>query len=193
MKESVEVQKLRVILGAGKTTSDGWIATQEEELNLLSKQDWLNCFEAESIDALLAEHVWEHLTYEEGIAAAKNCYNHLKPGGYIRCAVPDKNFRNDWYQNMVKIGGPGPIDHPAATHKIVYDYKTLKQVFESAGFDVSLLEYCDEDGNFHFTYWNEEDGKIGRSLRFDTRNSLEKLGMVSLIIDAKKPLVIQVK
>lgn len=42
MKESVEVQKLSVILGAGKTTSDGWIATQEDELNLLSKQDWMN-------------------------------------------------------------------------------------------------------------------------------------------------------
>lgn len=193
MKESVEVQKLRVILGAGKTTADGWIATQEDELNLLSKQDWMNRFEGKSIDAILAEHVWEHLTYDEGIVAAKNCYHYLKPGGYIRCAVPDKNFRNDWYQNMVKVGGPGPIDHPAATHKIVYDYKTLKQVFESAGFEVSLLEYCDEDGNFHFTYWNEDDGKIGRSLRFDTRNSLEKLGMVSLIIDAKKPLVIQVK
>lgn len=36
MKESVEVQKLRVILGAEKTTADGWIATQEDELILLS-------------------------------------------------------------------------------------------------------------------------------------------------------------
>jgi predicted SAM-dependent methyltransferase len=105
----------------------------------------------------------------------------------------NKNFRNEWYQNMVQIGGPGPVDHPAASHKIVYDYKTLINVFESAGFQVSLLEYCDEKGDFHFTYWNEKDGKIGRSLRFDTRNSIEKLGMVSLIIDAKKPIIIKNK
>lgn len=39
-------------------------------------------------------------------------------------------------------------------------------------------------------YWNELDGKIGRSLRFDTRNQDGKLGMVSIIIDAKKPIVI---
>ena len=39
-------------------------------------------------------------------------------------------------------------------------------------------------------YWNELDGKIGRSLRFDTRNKDGKLGMVSIIIDAKKPIVI---
>lgn len=37
------------------------------------------------------------------------------------------------------------------------------------------------------------DGKIGRSFRFDTRNSIEGLGMVSIIIDAKKPLIIKNK
>lgn len=62
--------------------------------------------------------------------------------------------------------------------------------FEKAGFVVDLLEYCDENGTFHYKYWNELDGKIGRSLRFDTRNKDGKLGMVSIIIDAKKPIVI---
>lgn len=184
---------MRVILGAGQTRYEGWVATQEEELNLLCLSDWNKLFAAESIDALLAEHVWEHLTFEEGIEAATNCYKYLKPGGYIRCAVPDRNFRNEWYQNMVQVGGPGPADHPAATHKIVYDYEKFIHVFESAGFQVSLLEYCDENGDFHYTYWNEEDGRIGRSFRFDTRNSMEKLGMVSIIIDAKKPLIIKEK
>ena len=68
----------------------------------------------------------------------------------------------------------------------VYDYKTLVSVFEQVGFEVELLEYCDENGVFHYKYWNEKDGRIGRSFRFDTRNSEEKLGMVSIIIDAKK-------
>jgi len=182
---------MKIIIGAGETSYDGWISTQEKDLNLLSTFDWDKISPLVSIDAMLAEHVWEHLTYEEGVEAAKNCFDRLKPGGYIRCAVPDRNFRNDWYQNMVQVGGPGPADHPAATHKIVYDYKTLKAAFESAGFQVTLLEYCDENGDFHYSYWNEKDGRIGRSFRFDTRNSLEKLGMVSIIIDAKKPLVIK--
>jgi len=182
---------MRVIIGAGNTKYDGWVSTQESELNLLCIEDWDRLFARNSIDALLAEHVWEHMTYEEGIEAAKNCFKYMKHGGYIRCAVPDKNFRNKWYQNMVQVGGPGPADHPASSHKIVYDYKTFKQVFESAGFEVSLLEYCNENGDFSYTYWNEMDGKIMRSLRFDTRNSYQKLEMVSLIIDAKKPLVIK--
>lgn len=91
---------------------------------------------------------------------------------------------------IVKVGGNGDPNHSAYTHKIVYDYKTLCAAFEKAGFVVDLLEYCDENGTFHYKYWNELDGKIGRSLRFDTRNKDGKLGMVSIIIDAKKPIVI---
>lgn len=181
---------MKVILGAGQTTLDGWLRTQESDLNLLSDDGWNRLFTPESIDALLAEHVWEHLTLSEGVEAARRCFRYLKPGGYLRCAVPDRNFRNAWYQQMVQVGGPGPADHPAATHKIVYDWKTLIDVFAAAGFEVSLLEYCDDQGHFHYTYWNEADGRIGRSFRFDTRNSRESLGMVSLIVDAKKPLII---
>ncbi len=131
------------------------------------------------------------MTKEEGIKAAQICYKFLKDGGYIRCAVPDKNFKSEWYQNMVKVGGPGPKDHPAASHKILYDYTELVYVFEQAGFAVELLEYCDEQGNFHYKYWNPDDGKIGRSFRFDTHNSENSLGMVSIIIDAKKPKIIR--
>ena len=111
----------------------------------------------------------------------------------MRVAVPDKNFHNQWYQNMVKIGGNGDPNHPAFSHKIVYDYKLLKSVFEKAGFEVELLEWCDENGDFHYKYWNESDGKIGRSFRFDTRNSAQKLGMVSIILDAKKPIIVNSK
>lgn len=182
--------QLRVILGAGETTQDGWISTQEDELNLLKPEDFDRLFGPESVDAFLAEHVWEHMTDQEGRQAAANCYVALKPGGYIRCAVPDAYFRNEEYQQMVQVGGPGPTDHPAASHKIVHDYRSLASVFESAGFEVSLLEYCDEGGDFHFTWWNPEDGRIGRSYRFDTRNSSERLGMVSVILDARKPLII---
>lgn len=51
---------------------------------------------------------------------------------------------------IVKVGGNGDPNHPAYTHKIVYDYKTLCVAFEKAGFVVDLLEYCDENGTFHY-------------------------------------------
>lgn len=169
---------MKLIIGAGANEYNGWKTTQEDELDVLRIECFEALFEESSIDAMLAEHVWEHMTEEEGRIAASNCFRYLKPGGYIRCAVPDANFDNEWYQNMVQIGGPGPVDHPAYSHKIVYDYKTFVNVFEQAGFVVNILEYCDESHKFHYKYWNEADGKIGRSFRFDTRNSKDALGII---------------
>lgn len=180
---------MKLIIGAGQTNLEGWYSTQMEELNLLHRDDFKRILVSKA-SAMLAEHVFEHLTLDEGRVAAKNCFDFLEPGGYIRVAVPDRNFRNEWYQNMVKVGGDGDQNHPAFTHKIVYDYKQLVDVFTSVGFVVELLEYCDENGVFHYHYWNEKDGLIGRSYRFDTRNDGNQLGMVSIIIDAKKPLTI---
>lgn len=181
-------QEIRVVVGAGGTNNNpGWMHTQENELNLLVKDTWDRRFSPNSITAILAEHVWEHLTFDEGVQAAKICNEYLKPGGYIRCAVPDALFPNEDYQNIVQIGGPGPKDHPAASHKIVHSYKTLKNMFESAGFQVQLLEYCDENGEFYYTYWNEAKGFIYRSKRFDHRNQQGHMGFVSLIVDAIKP------
>jgi len=177
---------MKVIIGAGKTAYEGWISTQENELDLLNRSDFERMFAEEKPSAFLAEHVWEHMTFDNGCIAAKNCYDFLADGGYVRVAVPDANFRNERYQELVKVGGNGDPSHPAYTHKILYDYKTLRSVFEKAGFVVELLEYCDEGGAFHYSEWDEKDGKIGRSLRFDTRNKDGKLGMVSIILDAKK-------
>jgi predicted SAM-dependent methyltransferase len=51
------------------------------------------------------------------------------------------------------------------------------------------LEYCDEHGRFHYNQWLPADGPIYRSLLSDHRNRDGKLGFVSLIIDAHKPLL----
>jgi predicted SAM-dependent methyltransferase len=180
-------EPVRVILGAGDQQFDGWIPTQREQLDLLRREDWGASFGERAADALLCEHVWEHLTEEEGRYAARLCYEFLKPGGFLRCAVPDANFPNAAYQEMVQIGGPGPKNHPAADHKIVYDHRLFCEIFTSAGFSVDLLEYCDEQGRFHYHEWSAKDGPIYRSLLSDHRNKNGELGFVSLILDARKP------
>ncbi|TCM96590.1 putative SAM-dependent methyltransferase [Paenibacillus sp. BK033] len=179
--------EIRVVIGAGDYKNNPeWIQTQESDLDLLQRDQWAGRFKANTISAILAEHVWEHLDFNEGIEAAKICFEFLKPGGYVRCAVPDGYFPNEEYQRGVQIGGPGPADHPAASHKIVHTYKTLYSMFETAGFKVHLLEYCDENGIFHYNEWSEKKGLIYRSRRFDHRNKDGKLGFVSLIVDAVK-------
>ncbi|WP_225218731.1 class I SAM-dependent methyltransferase [Fictibacillus norfolkensis] len=179
---------MKVVIGAGEYNNNpNWLQTQESELNLLKRSDWERKFSGESLQAILAEHVWEHLTLEEGVEAAKICFDFLKPGGHIRCAIPDGFFPDKDYQMGVQIGGPGPKDHPAASHKIVHNYKTITSMFRKAGFSVTLLEYFDEKGDFHTQNWDESEGFIYRSMRFDHRNQNGKLGFVSLIVDAKKP------
>lgn len=180
--------EIKLVIGAGEYNNNlGWIHTQEEELNILDEYAWQNRFDVHSIKAILAEHVWEHLTYEEGVTAAKLCRNYLKPLGYIRCAVPDGYFPDESYQQIVQVGGPGPKGHPAASHKIVHTYQTIIRLFETAGFEVRLLEYCDENGEFHQQDWDGEDGVIFQSKKYDPRNQGDQLVFLSLIIDAIKP------
>lgn len=95
-------------------------------------------------------------------------------------------FHNEWYQNIVQVGGPGPKDHPATSHKVLYNYQNIVNPFKQVGFYVDLLEYCDEKGQFHFKEWDEKEGFVYRSKRFDHRNQEGKLGFVSLIIDVTK-------
>lgn len=179
---------LRVVVGAGEYDNNpDWMQTQETEVNLLKRDDWERRFKPDTLQAILAEHVWEHLSYDEGRNAATICFDFLQPGGYIRCAVPDGFFPDEDYQNGVQVGGPGPIDHPAASHKIVHTYRSLTRMFEEAGFRVDLLEWCDEEGQFHYKDWDESNGFIYRSKRFDHRNKNGRLGFVSLIVDAFKP------
>jgi predicted SAM-dependent methyltransferase len=175
-----------VIIGAGRQTWDGWTPTQGDELNLLDEGSWKRYFGDRKADALLCEHVYEHLTLEEGKIAAKTIYRYLRPGGFIRIAVPDRHFPDEDYQRSVQVGGPGPIDHPAADHKIVYGYKELKEVFVEAGFEVKLLECHDEYGNFHLNDWDVEKAPIYRSSKLDHRNQHGKIRFASLIIDAIK-------
>lgn len=174
---------LKIVVGASMTSQPGWISTQMEFLNLLRPNNWKRYFSKNPIDAILAEHVWEHLSREEGVLAANICFQYLKPSGYLRVAVPDGFHPDPDYIEYVEPGGVGP---GASDHKILYNYRTFNELFESAGFRVDLLEYFDENGQFHYKQWDPIDGMIRRSKRFDKRNSDRKFNYTSIILDARK-------
>jgi len=177
-------QAIRIVVGASGVADEGWLATNIEFLNLLKENDWTKFFEPGAVSAMLAEHVWEHLTEEEAVVAAQNCYKYLKPSGYIRVAVPD-GFRPDpSYIKWVRPDGIGP---GADDHKQLYTYRTLSDVFEKVGFRVELYEYYDETGNFHFKEWNPQDGMIRRSRKYDERNQHGEVRYTSIVLDAFKP------
>lgn len=173
----------KIVIGAGGVVPDGWIGTEIDQLNLLSADDWETFFSPQSIDALMAEHVWEHLTENEGRIAAGMCFRYLKPGGNLRIAVPDGLHSDSAYIEYVKPGGTGA---GADDHKILYTYKSMQTMLQEAGFKVDRLEYFDDDRCFRANPWDVADGMIHRSIRFDNRNADGQPHYTSLIVDARK-------
>ena len=81
----------RICLAVGKNSHcmDGWIAAKNDEIDVVEVTSWSNFFQKSSVDAILAENVWEHLSQSEGRIAARNSFQFLRPGGNLRLAVPD--------------------------------------------------------------------------------------------------------
>jgi predicted SAM-dependent methyltransferase len=183
VKKAAQQPVVKIVVGASNVFEKGWIATEIDFLNMLNEKDWQYFFNENGVDAILAEHVWEHLYPAEALQAAKFCYKYLKPGGYLRVAVPDGNHPDKSYIDYVKPGGAGD---GADDHKMLYTESTFRKLFEEAGFTVHMLEWFDENGEFHAEHWDKDDGMIWRSKQFDQRNADGKLNYTSLIIDAVK-------
>lgn len=174
---------INVIIGSENTKLINWISTEQSFLDLTNKNHWEKYFKHNSISAIFAEHVWEHLTPEDAKTALENCYYYLKPKGCIRIAIPDGFHPNQNYIDLVKVNGTGLGAHD---HKVLYNYKSISEILTTIGYQVELLEYFDETGQFHFKNWNDDRGHVYRSSRYDKRNSNGQLNYTSLIIDGIK-------
>jgi predicted SAM-dependent methyltransferase len=176
----------RIVIGSGASQIDGdWVSTDREFLDLLKSADWQRFFQPNTIAAMLAEHVWEHLTPEQGLQAARTCYYYLRPGGYLRLAVPDGFHPDPEYISWVKVGGKSPMQ-VANDHKVLYTYKSIRELLERAGFRTKLYEYFDENGVFQYQPWDPGAGMIRRSRFFDKRNKGGRLVFTSIVLDAIK-------
>lgn len=183
--------KIKVVVGSGGVYEKGWIPTNIETIDISNEDHWRKYFKKNSIEVILAEHVWEHLTVEKGRTAAKNIFKYLKPGGYIRIAVPDGYHPDPNYIKKVDVAIDLEELQNPESHKILYNYRSLKEVFEETGYRVQLLEYYDENGIFNYNEWDRMGGIIYRSSRYKfLRSDISILRMPnfsSLIVDVIKP------
>jgi predicted SAM-dependent methyltransferase len=180
----------KVIVGAGGAQQEGWISLEYDQLDIRSRDSWLQWFEPGTLDAVLSEHVLEHLYPDEAEQAAGNIYEFLRPGGYWRIAVPDGWNTDPKYLEETRPNGSGQArlsflrklwlppakDYP--DHKVHYNVESLAQLLHSAGFSVQPLEWFDCCG-FHRNEWESSDGYIKRS----TKGSLPYLWAVYLWSD----------
>lgn len=173
----------KIIIGAGDVPCPtSWVATNFEELDVESREDWKFLLGYKRLDNILSEHTFEHL--RAPWKAAKNMFEFLKPGGRVRVAVPDGFFPNPEYINEVKPGGTG---FGADDHVWLWNYMILSDLFKKEGFEIELVEYFDENGEFHQKAWSADEGMIRRSRNHDDRNTEEEIKYTSLIIDCIKP------
>ncbi|HKN82229.1 MAG TPA: methyltransferase domain-containing protein [Pyrinomonadaceae bacterium] len=180
-KQAATTRPLKVMLGAGPVRVPGWLQTDKELLDVTSQSDWSALFEPESIDSLLSEHMLEHLTETEARIALTECYRYLQPGGLFRIAVPDGYRRDAAY-----VAEASP---PNDGHQVLYNIDSLTALLQSVGFATTALEYFDAQEQFHAVPWDEKEGLIRRSARFDTQQDFRRgvLFYTSVIVDARKP------
>jgi predicted SAM-dependent methyltransferase len=128
-------------------------------LNLTKKLGFLD----DSVDAVYASHVWEHLYFEEALKLTEECYRILKPGGLLRLAVPNLKYHVETYLNSASEDAAlvlneqllyRPKSRPASTlmrlyiamadfhsHKFMYDAPYLMKIMKEAGFtEVTEME-----------------------------------------------------
>lgn len=176
-------EEINLIIGAGPTKYKGWFPTDIITLDVTNEDHFKKYFKKKKINKILAEHVLEHLTNDGLEVMIKNFFKYSDQNVNIRIAVPDGFHKDINYINIVK---PGGIGEGADDHKNLFNYRSLSALFEKYGFKVSLIDYWDEEGEFHHNYSNDENGTILRSFLNDRRNEAGKANYTSLIIDFYK-------
>ncbi len=171
---------VKIIIGAGQTRYPGWIATDMPAFDALNRKHWERLFPPQSLDRVLAEHVFEHLRPDQLGAFLAIAADYLAPGGRIRIAVPDGSHPDPAYIQRVKPGGSGV---GADDHKVLYTGESLGKALRDSGYQYRLLEHFDAAGNFQRRAWQAEDGFVQRSAEHDRRNAGGQLNYTSVIVD----------
>lgn len=176
---------MKIIVGAAETHQKGWLATNEQWLDITKEEDWYRYFKDEKrISHIVAEHVFEHLTLEEAKAALVNMSKRLTHDGRIRIAVPDGYNPDKVYIEHVDIGGVGD---DASDHKQLLNIDIIRKIMLDCELTPNHIEGYTRDGQLVQQIWLAQDGFIQRS----RQNKLVKKwqfpdAATSLIVDGMK-------
>jgi len=178
---------LKIILGAATTSQKGWLSTNEQWFDIRYEKNWEKLFKKKNIlSNILAEHVFEHLTYEELDSALSHANHYLKKGGKLRIAVPDGYNPSEEYIKNVNINGIGA---DAQDHKQLLNFDILNKLLIRNNFSCNILEGY-KNNELIQNKFNDFDGFIIRTrkrknINLDPDWFFEDSG-TSLIVDAIK-------
>lgn len=146
-------------IGAGPHRMAGWLKTDLSPTNLTTV--YLNAtkrfpFADETFDCVVAEHIIEHISYDEALRMLRECHRVLKKGGVARISTPDielthrlmhrplapelqryVSWSNGTFGRPDEIGSAihvvNRLQHEWG-HQFLYDAGTLTDAFRRAGF-----------------------------------------------------------
>ncbi|MGA2166497.1 MAG: hypothetical protein ABSH36_18805 [Solirubrobacteraceae bacterium] len=146
----------KVHLGCGQNRFEGWINVDiNRAVQPDVRLDLRGGFPAPpgSVGFIFSEHLFEHLTLEEGCRVFSDCHAALQAGGVMRIAMPDLRYVVERYIGGGDVGDLGPetrddvefrkIDSPARLlnfalrswgHVYLYDVDELTLRLRQAGF-----------------------------------------------------------
>lgn len=160
------MSRVSINLGCGTSAVPGWHNLDNSPTILLSRlpllgrrfapwpKDVRRCnalkglpFAGDSVDHIYSSHMFEHLTWEQSLVVAKECFRVLRPGGVLRIAVPDLRTMIERYQrdssdnasqgfvaSLHLRGTWRDILHPGANHAQMFDARSLLHLLRQAGF-----------------------------------------------------------
>ena len=152
--EKNSVRKLQI--GCQNAIIEGWLNTDLIPRN--RKVAYLDAtkkfpIKDQTFDYIFSEHMIEHIPYKRAQFMLKECYRILKIGGRIRISTPNLEFIASVYFNnskdvmdYINFSGKYLEDMPVSRttiinnffynwgHCFIYDFNTLKDIIEEAGF-----------------------------------------------------------
>lgn len=146
----------KIQFGCGENFIDGW-ENYDMEIDITKSLP----FNDNQIDAILAEHVVEHINIQDAWSFLEECHRILKKNGVLRIAVPcvSKIFQTadeDYFQ-FIKNHGWGDATRKDAVrsiifnhgHRTIWEKNSLDAIIQSIGFSLLTTEPEELKGTLH--------------------------------------------
>jgi predicted SAM-dependent methyltransferase len=164
-----DAAELKLNIGCGTSGIKGWVNIDNSPSILLSRlplgkrifrtPDWPRDvrradvrkripFPDSSVACIYSSHTFEHFTYPESSAVARECFRVLRPGGILRIVVPDLGIlvrdylaetadpmaSHRFISRLLLTASVRDMVHTGAHHKQMFDARSLAHMLRETGF-----------------------------------------------------------